>query len=145
MVSLERLKNGRQCKTSFCIVDAQSVKNTDTAQEKGYDAGKKINGRKRHIIVDTIGLILVVVVHTANIQDRDGAKLVMARIRGKFARLRLIWADGGYQGKLRLYVSHGIFSKGLDGFTDFNSVHAMNIMNLSYEDFQKFNDRNEGE
>ena len=60
-----------------------------------YDAGKKVKGRKRHIIVDTLGLVLLAVVHAANIQDRDGAKLVLEKIKGKFTRLRLIWADGG--------------------------------------------------
>jgi len=67
---------------------------------RGYDAGKQVKGRKRHIVVDTLGLILAVVVHAASIQDRDGAKLVLARLAGGFPRLRLIWADGGYAGKL---------------------------------------------
>jgi putative transposase len=67
---------------------------------RGYDAGKKVSGRKRHLVVDTIGLVLAVVVHAANLQDRDGAKLVLQRIRGKFPRLRLLWADGGYAGQL---------------------------------------------
>lgn len=67
---------------------------------RGYDAGKKINGRKRHLVVDTIGLVLAIVVHEASIQDRDGAKLVLQRLKGRFPRLSLIWADGGYTGKL---------------------------------------------
>ena len=67
---------------------------------RGYDAGKKINGRKRHIVVDTLGLILAVVVHAASVQDRDGAKLVIAKLGGRFPRLRLLWADGGYAGQL---------------------------------------------
>jgi len=67
---------------------------------RGYDAGKKIKGRKRHIVVDTLGLLWAVVVHSAHIQDRDGAKLVLAQLVGKFSRLKLIWADGGYAGKL---------------------------------------------
>ena len=66
--------------------------------------GKKINGIKRHILVDVLGLLLVVVVHTANIQDRDGAKLVFSKAKRLFPRLRLIWADGGYAGKLVDYV-----------------------------------------
>ena len=66
----------------------------------GYDAGKKVNGRKRHLIVDTMGLILAIVVHPANIQDRDGAKLVFEKIRNVSKRLQLIWADGGYTGQL---------------------------------------------
>ena len=67
---------------------------------RGYDAGKKINGRKRHVIVDTVGLLLAVVVHPANIQDRDGARLVIDKLIGRFPRLRLIWADAGYSGQL---------------------------------------------
>lgn len=70
----------------------------------GYDAGKKINGRKRHILVDVLGLILAVVVHPADIQDRDGAKLVLEKITNSFSRLRLIWADGGYAGRLIEWV-----------------------------------------
>src|SRR3989304_2720744 len=68
-------------------------------------AGKKISGRKRHIVVDTLGLLMAAVVHAADIQDRDGAKLVMAKLRGLFPRLALIWADGGYAGKLIEWVS----------------------------------------
>src|SRR3979411_275399 len=67
---------------------------------KGYDAGKKVQGRKRHIIVDTLGLILDCAVHPADIQDRDGAKLVLEKVRARFPRLTRIWADGGYAGKL---------------------------------------------
>ena len=65
---------------------------------------KKINGIKRHIAVDTLGLLLIVVVHSASIQDRDGAKLVFAKMFNRFPRLHLIWADGGYAGKLIDYV-----------------------------------------
>ena len=70
----------------------------------GYDAGKKIMGRKRHILVDTMGLILAVVVHSAGIQDRDGAKTVFEEIRNDLPRLQLVWADGGYAGKLVEWV-----------------------------------------
>ena len=70
----------------------------------GYDAGKKIGGRKRHLAVDTLGLILAVVVHAADIQDRDGAKLVFEKLKGCFHRLRIMWADGGYAGKLVQWV-----------------------------------------
>lgn len=62
----------------------------------GYDAGKKLKGRKLHALVDTEGLPLRVVVHSAGIQDRDGAALVLGRIRGRFPWLELVWADGGY-------------------------------------------------
>jgi putative transposase len=59
-----------------------------------------VTGRKRHVVVDTMGLLLAVVVHPANLQDRDGAKLVLHKLKGRFPRLRLIWADGGYAGQL---------------------------------------------
>ncbi len=71
---------------------------------RGYDAGKKICGRKRHILVDALGLVLAVVVHPANIQDRDGAKLLLAGLANTFLRLRHIWADGGYAGQLIQWV-----------------------------------------
>ena len=64
---------------------------------RGYDAAKGIKGRKRHILVDTLGLLLATVVHSAGIQDPAGAKLVLAKIVGRFPRLRLIWTDGAYQ------------------------------------------------
>ena len=73
--------------------------------QNGFDAGKKIKGRKRHIAVDTMGLLLAVVVHSAGIQDRDGAKLVCMKLLGVFPRLRLIWADGGYAGELIAWVA----------------------------------------
>ena len=81
------------------------MKTTEVGGPRGYDGGKKINGRKRHILVDTLGLLLAVVVHPANIQDRDGAKTVFERIKDSFPRLKLIWADGGYRGKLVEWVS----------------------------------------
>jgi len=59
-----------------------------------------VKGRKRHLVVDTLGLVLAVVVHAANVQDRDGAKLVLQKLVGRFPRLTLIWADGGYAGQL---------------------------------------------
>jgi len=68
--------------------------------DRGYDAGKKISGRKRHIVVDTLGLILTVLVHPADIQDCVGAMDVLKRLAGRFTRLKLIWADGGYAGQL---------------------------------------------
>lgn len=85
---------------SAAILDSQSVKTTETKGIRGYDAGKKIKGRKRHILVDAMGLLLIIVVHTANIQDRDGAKKVLEKAQQKFPGLKLIWADGGYAGKL---------------------------------------------
>ena len=67
---------------------------------RGYDAGQRVTGRKRHIVVDTLGLLLAVVVHPANVQDRDGARLVLVHLLDRFPDLRVIWADGAYGGKL---------------------------------------------
>lgn len=67
---------------------------------RGYDAGKKINGRKRHIAVDTLGLLLFVLVTAASVQDRDGAKPLLEQLAAACRRVRLVWADGGYAGKL---------------------------------------------
>lgn len=85
---------------SAAIIDSQSVKVSNHGGVRGYDAGKKVMGRKRHLLVDTVGLVLTVCVHPANIQDRDGAKLVFERLKGRLGTLKLVWADGGYQGKL---------------------------------------------
>jgi transposase len=72
---------------------------------RGYDGGKRIRGRKRHIVVDVLGLLLVVMVHSAGIQDRDGAKSVLRALVARFPGLQLIWADGGYAGKLVTWVA----------------------------------------
>jgi putative transposase len=95
-----RRAEGRDEEPSAGILDSQSAKGTRTSGTKGYDAGKKVKGTKRHLLADTLGLLLCVVVHAANIQDRDGAKLVLSKAHGLFPGLRLIWADGGYAGKL---------------------------------------------
>ena len=97
-----RLVAGRKRHASAAIIDSQSVKSSETSDERGYDAGKKVNGRKRHLLVDTLGLLLRVMVLPANIQDRDGAKQLLAAFFAQAPRRRVqhIWADGGYAGAL---------------------------------------------
>ena len=94
-----RQNNGRKEKTRFCIIDAQSVKNTDTAENKGYDAGKKVSGIKRHIAVDTQGLPHAVYVTTANITDREGALEAFSAQQENLSEVVNILADGGYTGE----------------------------------------------
>ena len=89
---------------SAAIIDSQSVKTTEAGGPTGIDAHKKVKGRKRHIVVDTLGLLLIVVVHMASIQDPAGAKLVLTPLIGRFPRLKLMWADGIYQGPLVAWV-----------------------------------------
>ena len=91
---------GREAIPSAAVLDSQSVKSAEKGGGKddavGYDAGKKVKGRKIQALVDTEGLPMRVVVHSAAIQDRDGAGLVLENIRRRFLWLDLIWADGGY-------------------------------------------------
>ncbi len=99
VVGAARTRQGRKSSTSFLIVDAQSVKNTDSAREKGYDAGKKVSGIKRHIAVDTQGLPHAIAVTTADVTDRKGALRALHRCATDLRAVQSILADGGYVGQ----------------------------------------------
>lgn len=102
---LERRRVGRFPRPSAAIVDSQSVKISDRGGVSGYDGNKKVKGRKRHILVDTLGNLLDVMVSAANLNDREGAKALLSKVERPIAlRLLKIWADKGYQGDLDTWL-----------------------------------------
>jgi transposase len=103
---LVRVHAGRDPLPTAAIIDSQTVRGADTVPtaSAGYDAGKKTQGRKRHIAVDTLGLVLAVVVTSAHLQDRDGAHRLLVALRARFSTVSHIWADGGYAGRLLIWA-----------------------------------------
>ena len=93
-----RVAIGRQAQPTAAIVDSQSVRTTEAGGPRGYDGGKKVSGRKRHILVDTEGTLLKARVHPADIHDRSGAEWLLAGLDAEFPRIALVWADTAYRG-----------------------------------------------
>jgi putative transposase len=99
LVMADRERVGRDASPSAAIIDSQSIKTTEAGGPRGYDAGKKINGRKRHALVDTDGRGLVIEPHPASIQDREGGGPLLSRSRRSFPFIERVFADSGYAGE----------------------------------------------
>lgn len=105
LVRQTRCAAGRSAEPSAAILDAQSVRCAPQAGPRGVDAGKRTNGRKRHVLVDTLGLLLFVLVTSANVQDHNGGRFVINAARQRFPAIQLVWVDRGYQAGLAAWVN----------------------------------------
>ena len=105
-----RIAAGRDPEPTAAVIDSQSVRAAETvaAASRGFDAGKKVQGRKRHIAVDVTGLLLAVLVTAASVQDRDAARPLLWNLRKAFPKIRLAWADGIYAGKLVTWAASAL-------------------------------------
>jgi len=101
-----RLRMGRSAEPTAGVIDAQSTRSSPQGGDSGFDAGKKVKGRKRHMVVDTLGLLLAVTVTVASVQDRDGAKEVVEQACRKAPTLELLYTDGAYGGKCAQAIEH---------------------------------------
>jgi putative transposase len=109
-----RVAAGKNSTPSGAVMDSQSIRTTERGGVRGYDGNKKVNGRKRHLLVDTNGFLLKVVVHQANMQDRTGARLLLktlipeAECTPLFPEMRMLWTDRGYSGPLQEWVEESL-------------------------------------